>query len=241
MKKCLSILCMASFLFALGCGDDDTSKNDNNENQSTDNDSSKTDTDSGNSGSDSGNSGSASEDALTLNESNLQTVPSSQDNTEGAECDSDTFVESCVGDSVVYCYYGEVVKLDCASENYQCITTLETYNGSSYNFANCYQSCTTVGQSQTVCGYGDDYADTLDTYVCAKSSVGNVWNITDSQYCGTACSNASCSVNQACGSVDEDGTCQSGNAVYCSYNTDESAEVLHIEVCENGCTDGYCD
>ena len=117
------------------------------------------------------------------NEADVKPVPEGQDNTNGAECDSETFVEFCDGNTAVYCT-GTVNRKDCGSYDPLeriCVTTVGLYSShGNKNYAWCYTSCETPG------GYGepescsetpvDDYfVGTEEFYMCLKTSKGNLY------------------------------------------------------------------
>ena len=293
MKKLFSMLCMASLLFAAGCGGDDNTNDDNNQQNNGgnngDNGNSGDNGDSGNAGDngdsgnagdngdngntgdngdsgnagdngDNGDSGNTGESTWKPNEDILP-VPANQVNTPGAACD-ESFVEFCDGEKLVYCGQEsilddpEVMVADCTSDGFngKCLVMLETdidTNGNivSYNYGSCYATCDTAGAETSECGYDymNYYEDTLDTYTCTSTSKGNLWILTDYDYCGTVCTNNTCETNKSCGDIDMMGSCKSNNAYFCDMDAEWENEVLHVIACgELMCIDdedwgAYCE
>lgn len=95
---------------------------------------------------------------------NIKPVPSSQDNTVGASCNS-SFVENCNGSKAVYCEDGEVANFSCKSSE-KCLVTLD----SGKNYADCYKSCSTLGDKKCESGNNGNVA-----FICMSTSQGKLY------------------------------------------------------------------
>ncbi len=160
----------------------------------------------------------------------LNPVPSGQNNTEGAECNIDTFVEYCDGNSAVYCGYEYDEKTDTerykveyyvCEKNSLCMTAL---NREMRNYSNCIEPndvCTTENSTDYYCEIlpfeGEDESNDEGyvyqyKYNCSYWSDGKlhwVYDELDSSYCSTACVDGSgCQFN----------ACIPGAASSCSDN-----------------------
>ena len=175
---------------------------------------------------------------------NLLPVPSSQNNTKGAKCDS-TFVEHCDGDTVVYCVADEddeltVDRINCAEGSMQCAARQIGSGDDAYNFANCYESCTKEGDKSHICSTDEYAAELLVDGVCLNTSKGLLLMEDldgSAAYCGNVCQNHTCETNKACGSISYEGSCNGDILTFCdmTYIDDEDEEVedvLHVIDCE---------
>ena len=128
-------------------------------------------------------------------------VPAGQNNTVGAACNYETFVESCDGNKVIYCGESEdgseVVKvLACQSA---CIIT----EAGKLNYADCAEKytevCSAEGQVEYSCE--TDLYDILGlvTYKCQKWSDGKLhWSAVESEYCSSCTESANGCVKTTC-------------------------------------------
>ena len=149
---------------------------------------------------------------------------------EGSDCDSKTFVESCDGTKVVWCYGGKVVNgtLDCAESNTSCIVL--DVKGKPY--AECIdetKKCDKAGEYYDACHQYSIYSD-VGHYYCAPGSDNNNYGIRmDSEECSEpdapACvkSTAKCGKivddqGSACVQADYPPACKGGIAVNCMSN-----------------------
>ena len=126
----------------------------------------------------------------------LAEVPADQDNTEGASCDTQTFIEFCDGNTVIYCSSSEfdqngyVVKAKCDADYPVCFTHAYEFEGEPWNIAGCYASCDgeNVGDGK-ICRTPDSgYTFELQKYRCIETSKGKLKFIDGSEPCNSACS-----------------------------------------------------
>ena len=102
----------------------------------------------------------------------ITAVPAGQNNTNGAACNPDTFVQFCDGNNAVFCY-ANVVMVDACSSS--CIVT---YSNDKLNYADCsdYYSatdnCTKEGEVSYECGVDEDGLLGQSEYHCQKWSDG---------------------------------------------------------------------
>ena len=211
------------------CGDDGK---DNSKNPASTETTPGSGNDGGNNGGDngSGNTGSVNSSV----DENLIEVPASQNNTEDADCDEDSFVEHCDGNVVVFCFNEKVLRSDCAEVQKTCFNQVkEDSKKVRRNYVNCLATCTTENVKSKVCSYDDiDYSDILQEMVCVKTSKGLFNMKTDNyDYCGDVCKNDTCKINQPCGDYDDFGVCDGSIGYFCDDDASEENKVLHVLNC----------
>ncbi len=119
----------------------------------------------------------------------LNKVPDDQDNTFLAECDYETFVEFCDGNTAVYCE-GTVSRTNCSGKT--CMTTIGVY-GEEYegkNYAYCMNSCEGPADlDEKSCIFNMDLnIAIINNDYCLETSAGYLefWNV-PTEYCENGC------------------------------------------------------
>ena len=141
---------------------------------------------------------------MTANE-NINPVPEDQNNVQDAECDFDTFVEFCDGNTAVYCDVDEnkVNRWECEDEEEnQCMTTIGLYTGEyeGKNYVGCYKSCEGPAVDSSCEEYTGYVGGVLWSNYCLKTSEGYLYFETeDEQTCDTPCNED----GDACEELDE--------------------------------------
>ena len=125
----------------------------------------------------------------------LAEVPADQDNTKGASCDPDTFVEFCDGNIYVHCESTEfepdwfVSRTECDGKFPICLT--QAFGGDEpFNSAGCYASCDdeNVGDGEICRTTDSGYTFELQKYRCIETSKGKLKFLDGSEPCNSACS-----------------------------------------------------
>ncbi|MBP5406642.1 hypothetical protein J6Z19_05780 [bacterium] len=152
------------------------------------------------------------EDLYAVDE-DLAEIPEDQDNTEGASCDPDTFIEFCDGNTVVYCFStefeqnGHVIKSTCDWNYPVCFTHAYEYEEKPWNVAGCYASCDgeNVGDGEICLTYDSGYTFELEKYKCIETSKGKLRFLDESTTCNSACSEdgRSCEIKECDPSKDK--------------------------------------
>ncbi len=172
----------------------------------------------------------------------------------GDACDSATFIESCVGSVVVYCYDGIVDTLDCSEGvGYSCDILVE------WNYADCFHAediseyaCEAGSANVVMCDYGVN--ETEDAYVmysvesvCAQLATAGsyIWFATEMDECTSgACNEMTGSCldvpagwdAETCSylglSTYGDGYCECGCGVKDIDCDADSADVCEYDMCE---------
>ena len=126
----------------------------------------------------------------------LQEVPANQNNTKGAECDPNTFVEHCRGSNMVLCKYDDVKKkgkvtLDECNTGDTCNLTL--IDGK--NYPGCIGeswACQQGDSGEKACDTDDLGYELLRVYSCVLFDDGNYYQVYTETYCAGACSTKKC-------------------------------------------------
>ena len=134
--------------------------------------------------------------APPVSELDLQEVPEDQNNTTGAECDPDTFVQHCSGNTAVWCEVNSkntpVVKSDvCGDEHPTCSLTL--INGK--NYAVCLGddlACSKGDKEEADCTTDMYGYELRRAYTCQQHADGNYYLTYHEDYCSGLCSTKGC-------------------------------------------------
>ncbi|MBR4986486.1 MAG: hypothetical protein IKY83_12190 [Proteobacteria bacterium] len=176
----------------------------------------------------------------------ITSVPAAQNNTKGAACDYNTFVESCIGSDAVWC--GEDASGNSVVEYSTCESScIITSTSDKLNFATCpdlYEAdfdCAAEGMESYACGY--DYYGFLgqDHLRCQKWSDGKLhWYAIGGSYCTTCTDTANgCVLNNCTGN---EGSCSAdgGEATYCEGGYMVTMACYEDEECEEDDQGAFC-
>lgn len=231
MKKFLVFsLMVLSMIFLVSCGGDSKKE---------DKDSSKN----GSEQTDDSGSDSSSDKDFTVDE-NIFEVPADQDNTAGAPCDPETFVEFCEGNAYVDCceaYTDEgelqylVRKNECNGETPVCFVSREKNEAEKreYNWAACYSSCEgeNTGKGQACITYDNGYSFVLEDYRCIETSKGKLKFSEDETLCNSACSEdgKTCEIKQ-CDPAEDKSYCDENGIL---HECNDWLSLATVSFCEN--------
>ena len=195
--------------------------------------------------SDSNDSGTTEDiDPEFVADENLFEVPAGQNNTEGAPCDPETFVEFCDGNSVVYCeeeeiyddegetvgYDSYVEKYECEEEEPVCLTYLRNDEGKKHNWAACFSRCETIGKDSECSTDEDGFDFWYIEYVCKQTSKGKLLFYSEYLPCNSACSeNGKTCKMEKCDPETYEATCDEDGVFHWCY---ESYGYLSAAFCE---------
>ena len=199
--------------------------------------------------SDSNDSGTTEDiDPEFVADENLFEVPADQNNTEGASCDPQTFVEFCDGNAYVYCseQYNEddeliyiVEKYECDDEESPiCFTYRRNDEGWEHNWAACFSSCETIGKGSECTSEDDGFYFWYYESTCKQTSKGKLLFFGEAIPCNSACSEdgKTCEMKE-CNPETDAATCdENGVLHYC----DEYSKFTAAEFCAlDGAVCGY--
>ena len=120
----------------------------------------------------------------------LNKVPDDQDNTNGAECDYETFIQFCEGNTMVECYNKKVSRTNCNKKT--CLTTIDVYGDedAGKNYTDCYESCEEPADlDEKYCIFNMDLnIAIINNDYCLETSAGYLefWNV-PTEYCENGC------------------------------------------------------
>lgn len=281
MKKffVLSILVL-SIMFFVSCGNSNSGKpevsdkegNRTDADQTDDADAGKTDAEQQNDSddsdadsvvpaddSDSNDSETEDIDPEFVADENLFEIPANQDNTEGAPCDFQTFVEFCDGNAYIYCSpeeeYNEkgeieekyfVERYECDEDAPVCFTYRRNDEGWEHNWANCFSYCETIGK-EPECASDDGFDFWYFESTCKQTSKGKLMFEGEAVPCNSVCSEdgKTCEIEE-CDPETYEATCdENGVLHWCwEYHGHVAAAFCgtHEEVCRyNDELDGKAD
>ncbi|MBP5406643.1 hypothetical protein J6Z19_05785 [bacterium] len=229
----------------------DTETDDSGNDGDADTSDSGNDTDSGDSANDDdtdpNNSGTDDIDPEFVVDENLFEVPADQNNTEGALCDPQTFVEFCDGNAYVYCseqYENDeitniVEKYECDDEESPvCFTYRRNDEGWEHNWAACFSRCETIGKGSECTSEDDGFYFWYYESTCKQTSKGKLLFFGEYIPCNSACSEdgKTCEIKE-CNPETDAPTCdENGVLHYC----DEYSNFTAAEFCAlDGAVCGY--
>jgi len=166
----------------------------------------------------------------------INSVPSTQDNTQGSSCKRASFVEHCDGNSLVFCESGKVTYDNCThysdqNASYTCRVALKD----DVNYADCVaennsDSCSVELKTSGYCDKDANNYEAMQYQICLRFDDGKLHRVNDSfKYCGSVCSDG-CKAQDYCDASYSD-KC-SGNVAYVCEALQEKYYAID---CANGC------
>lgn len=226
-----------------GGADTGDSANDDDTGADTGDSANDEDTDSGDSANDDDTDSGSNTDPEFVADENLFEVPAGQDNTDGAPCDPETFVEFCDSNTVVYCEEEEIYddegepagynyfvsKYECEEDDPVCLTYRRNDKGWEHNWAACFSSCETIGKDSE-CIDEDNFDFWYTEYVCKQTSKGKLLFYGEYIPCNSVCSEdgKTCKMEK-CDPETDAPTCDENGVLHWCY---ESYGYLSAAFCE---------
>ena len=99
--------------------------------------------------------------------------PGTQNNNLNAACNTSTFIETCDGNTAVYCHVnGYVLRWDCSESGLVCANTKGIFDNKNKNYAYCFHACKESLQQCESEDVGDQIIGFITYDICTKTSSG---------------------------------------------------------------------